>query len=210
MIDLEETSRGYQIYTFLSKYLNTIQDWWLLVFFINIPRQNQKFSSFWKTIHLTRSISIYPSKMSFILIIFFSKTVGFLFSRGTRNIKWGNWVSRRVSRIRTPSSDHYPKVVFSILCCLKSEWRDFPGGAVVKNPPAKAGDTGSSSGPVRSHMLQSNKALVPQLLSLHSTACKPQLLSPQRRVAPARHNYRKPMRSSEDSTQPSINKWINK
>ena len=29
---------------------------------------------------------------------------------------------------------------------------DFPGGAVVKNPPANAGDTGSSPGPGRSHM----------------------------------------------------------
>ena len=28
----------------------------------------------------------------------------------------------------------------------------FPGGAVVKNPPANAGDTGSSPGPGRSHM----------------------------------------------------------
>ena len=34
--------------------------------------------------------------------------------------------------------------------------RDFPGGAVVKNPPANAGDTGSSPGPRRSHMLWSN------------------------------------------------------
>ena len=32
----------------------------------------------------------------------------------------------------------------------------FPGGAVVKNPPANAGDTGLSPGPGRSHMLQSN------------------------------------------------------
>ena len=32
----------------------------------------------------------------------------------------------------------------------------FPGGTVVKNPPANAGDTGSSPGPGRSHMLQSN------------------------------------------------------
>ena len=32
----------------------------------------------------------------------------------------------------------------------------FPGGAVVKNPPANAGDTGSSPGPGRSHMPQSN------------------------------------------------------
>ena len=33
---------------------------------------------------------------------------------------------------------------------------DFPGGAVVKNPPANAGDTGSSPGPRRSHMPRSN------------------------------------------------------
>ena len=33
---------------------------------------------------------------------------------------------------------------------------DFPSGAVVKNPPANAGDTGSSPGPGRSHMLWSN------------------------------------------------------
>ena len=33
---------------------------------------------------------------------------------------------------------------------------DFPGGAVVKNPPANAGDTGSSPGPGRSHMPRSN------------------------------------------------------
>ena len=29
----------------------------------------------------------------------------------------------------------------------------FPGGVVVKNPPANAGDTGSSPGLGRSHML---------------------------------------------------------
>ena len=32
----------------------------------------------------------------------------------------------------------------------------FPGGTVVKNPPANAGDTGSSPGLGRSHMPQSN------------------------------------------------------
>ena len=34
--------------------------------------------------------------------------------------------------------------------------RSFPGGTVVKNPPADAGDTGLSPGPGRSHMLWSN------------------------------------------------------
>ena len=55
---------------------------------------------------------------------------------------------------------------------------DFPGGAVVKNPPANAGDTGSSPGLGRSHMLRSNYARAPQLLSLRSRAREPQLLSP--------------------------------
>ena len=30
--------------------------------------------------------------------------------------------------------------------------RDFPGGAVVKSPPANAGDTGLIPGPGRSHV----------------------------------------------------------
>ena len=34
----------------------------------------------------------------------------------------------------------------------KSKNRDFPGGAVVGNLPANAGDMGSSPGPGRSHM----------------------------------------------------------
>ena len=42
----------------------------------------------------------------------------------------------------------------------------FPGGAVVKNPPANAGDMGSSPGPGRSHMPRSGRAHEPQLLSL--------------------------------------------
>ena len=33
---------------------------------------------------------------------------------------------------------------------------NFPGGAVVKNPPANSGDMRSSPGPGRSHMPQSN------------------------------------------------------
>ena len=38
----------------------------------------------------------------------------------------------------------------------KSKGRDFPGGAMVKNPPANAGDTGLIPGPGRSHMPRSN------------------------------------------------------
>ena len=38
----------------------------------------------------------------------------------------------------------------------KRTLQGFPGGTVVKNPPAHAGDTGSIPGQGRSHMLRSN------------------------------------------------------
>ena len=44
--------------------------------------------------------------------------------------------------------------------------RGFPGGAVVENLPANAGDTGLSPGLGRSHMPRSKWAREPQLLSL--------------------------------------------
>ena len=71
---------------------------------------------------------------------------------------------------------------------VKSDSEGFPGGTVVTNPPANAGDTGLSPGPGRFHMLRSNKARVPQLL-------KPASLEPMLRnkrshcnEKPAYHN----------------------
>ena len=43
-----------------------------------------------------------------------------------------------------------------ISCSLNIGKRGFPGGAVVENLPANAGDTGSSPGLGRSHMPRSN------------------------------------------------------
>ena len=40
--------------------------------------------------------------------------------------------------------------------CFCKYLMDVPGGAVVRNPPANAGDKGSSPGPRRSHMPRSN------------------------------------------------------
>ena len=45
----------------------------------------------------------------------------------------------------------------SLLRAQKSGFQGFPGGAVVKNPPANAGDTGSSPGPGRSHIKKKKK-----------------------------------------------------
>ena len=55
---------------------------------------------------------------------------------------------------------NHPKAV-SLMGCptgahQKLSVRDFPGGSVVKNPPANAGDTGLSPGLERSHMRWSN------------------------------------------------------
>ena len=41
-------------------------------------------------------------------------------------------------------------------CCKIRSVLDFPGGTVVKNPPANAGDMGSIPGLGRSHMPWSN------------------------------------------------------
>ena len=58
------------------------------------------------------------------------------------------------------------RTVWRFLKILKIELPGFPGGSVVENLPANAGDTGSSPGLGRSHMPRSNWAREPQLLSL--------------------------------------------
>ena len=60
----------------------------------------------------------------------------------------------------------YSRLSFKLEGESKSFDKGFPGGAVVENPPANAGDTGSSPGLGRSHMPQSGWAREPQLLSL--------------------------------------------
>ena len=56
---------------------------------------------------------------------------------------------------------------------------DFPGGPVVKNPPAKVEVTGLIPGLGRFHMPPGNQANAPQLLSQYSRGCEPQLLKPK-------------------------------
>ena len=51
----------------------------------------------------------------------------------------------------------YVCIVWNYFCKIKKlTMQNFPGGAVVKNSPANAGDTGSIPGPGRSHMPRSN------------------------------------------------------
>ena len=45
-----------------------------------------------------------------------------------------------------------PRILYSAKLPFKSEQEGFPGGSVVKNSPANAGDIGSIPDPGRSHM----------------------------------------------------------
>ena len=64
--------------------------------------------------------------------------------------------------------------------------RGFPGGSVVKNLPASAGDTGSSPGPGRSHMPRGIWTHAPHGLSLCSGAPERQHPSPSAAATEAR------------------------
>ena len=85
---------------------------------------------------------------------------------------------------------------------------DFPGGGVVKKPPASAGDVGSVPGPGRFHML-----CAPHLLTPGSRALKRQLVSPPAREPVlgknrSRRDREELAQSHEDPAQPKINKVI--
>ena len=49
-----------------------------------------------------------------------------------------------------------PEGIWQLFVLLKKKKLGFPGGAVVENLPANAGDTGSSPGLGGSHMPRSN------------------------------------------------------
>ena len=69
---------------------------------------------------------------------------------------------------------------------FKMDNQDFPGGPVVKNLPASAGDMGLIPGMGRFHMLQSSSAYKPQLLKpAHSLKSLCSATSEK----PTHHNY---------------------
>ena len=91
----------------------------------------------------------------------------------------------------------------------------FPGGSLVINLPANAGDTGLALDLGRSHVPSDKRVGVPRLP-------KPTCLEPMfhnkgnhysekpmhhsKRAAPAHCNERNPTRSNEDPVEPSVNK----
>ena len=74
---------------------------------------------------------------------------------------------KRFSTGDKPLGGSFKTKIVGVFMFFKKLNEGFPGGAVVENLPANAGDTGSSPGLGRSHMPRSNEVRVPQLLSLH-------------------------------------------
>ena len=82
-----------------------------------------------------------------------------LVSRTSKKYIWVNDLHRPFTQEHTQMANKHMKRSFTTLVIreiqIKISW-GFPDGAVVKNPPANAGDTGSSPGLGRSHMPRSN------------------------------------------------------
>ena len=84
----------------------------------------------------------------------------------------------------------------------KLDFLGFPGGAVVKNPPANAGDTVSSPGPGRSHVRGATKpvrhnywACALEPASHNYWACVPRARAPQQEKPP---QFEKPEHHNEE------------
>ena len=69
-------------------------------------------------------------------------------SNNEYSVQWRELVGLSIGAELVASASHIGR--------SKKRSRDFPGGAVVKNLPANAGDMGSIPGPGRSHMPRSN------------------------------------------------------
>ena len=86
---------------------------------------------------------------------------------------------------------------------FKPSCKDFPGGPVVKSPPANAGDVGSILGWGRFHRTQLLKPVHPRACaSQQENPPQEQAFAPQLPSSPHSPQLEKSLRSSENPVQP--------
>ena len=120
-----------------------------------------KYSPLWLLLLLFERVSNPWSLRAFSTrnVALFAHTGSGALNECPASLRWGTLASVVHADSGLGTKEIWPKVYAnfaSFLFEIRSLILGFPGGAVVKNPPASAGDTGSSPGSGRSHMLQSN------------------------------------------------------
>ena len=106
-----------------------------------------------KTGHLDNQIKVFMQLNKPLTNLTFTQTYASIQSENIKsNTKWLHYhlTGNKVIHKR------FPHIIRKTILNLKTKGRGLPGGAVVKNPPANAGDTGSSPGLGRPHMPRSN------------------------------------------------------
>ena len=87
-----------------------------------------------------------------VLVNWFSKNK----EASSHKIRDTYYVNRHTHRILAFDVENHPLWQKNTFLSNLKKLEGFPGGAVVKNPPANSGDAGSSPGLGRSHMLRSS------------------------------------------------------
>ena len=87
----------------------------------------------------------------------------------------------------------FPCIQSTIRLQLENQTQHLPGGAVLKNLPASAGDGGKTPGLGRLHVLWSSSARGLQSWNLRSRAHAPRLLKPYA-LEPVLRSKRSPLR----------------
>ena len=125
---------------------------------------------------------------------------------------WKNWKTRKINSLLQERRYRYYHFVLKA-ALVKTTKMDFPRSPLVKNPPAKAGDTVSFPGPWKSTLHRTTKpahhsywAQVSwSLCSGIREATETKSPRAATRVAPACYNQWKPPHSHKDPVQPKIN-----
>ena len=117
---------------------------------------------------------------------------------------------RRVIGKEAGFQERAPPWLTSALCAIdrtESSHLSLPGGSVVKNRPANAGDTGSVPNLGRSHVPQGNQACAAQLLN--PSTLQPQLANRRGRCRekPTRCNQRGLPAHHDQRTKTEYNIW---